>query len=45
MADGQTSYLQSQHLGIAQYDAAPTYVKLDLFCEPISAVQQKAGAV
>jgi hypothetical protein len=39
MADGQTSYLQSQHLGVAQYVADPTYVKQDLFSEPISAVQ------
>jgi hypothetical protein len=39
MADGKTSYLQSQHLGNARYVADPTYVKLDLFGEPIGAAQ------
>src|ERR1700678_2235024 len=34
VAGGKNSYLQSQHLGNAQYVACPTYVKLDLFGEP-----------
>jgi hypothetical protein len=39
MADGENSYLQSQHLENAQYDAEPRNVKLDLFGEPAGAVQ------
>jgi hypothetical protein len=34
VAGGKNSYLQSQHLGIAQYDAYPADVKLDLFGDP-----------
>jgi hypothetical protein len=39
MADEKNSYLQSQHLGNAQYVAEPHDVKRDLIGEPACSVQ------